>query len=415
MIDANALPAFARRENVSCTMCHTNGSAPHLNEFGYMYRRMAFHWPGRLGDEKADEEAMNATKHMAAGVNLAYVYGDNNPGDGSTNVIANGVNVPEVELWPLVGGFLGNWGVWSEIDATPATNAGGGIDLSMADIRYAVGTPERFFNFRGGMMAGEGFGASDQWFDDGNIPLLDRLTANKNQDTFVQPWGAMNAPELGAEVGFNLDQSHLTVGLYDGFTNLTANAGATPPYSQTTSTSTPAIAKEGDTGMRDWRVQFDQFIGELGEITAGYYYGVTPNMDPSATFTWLDHYAQGRLYLTSFVIPGKFDLMAGLGWSKNEFVGSSPTPQGTFEGKGGFFGAIWYVGPHLSLGARLDQYYFNDDDNRATGSSLQASFPFENRILIFHWNHTASALPSGPSGIVSGFNNDIGLVLRFLL
>ena len=47
-INAKAVPAFARRENVSCNMCHANG-APHLTEFGYMYRRMAFHWPGKLG------------------------------------------------------------------------------------------------------------------------------------------------------------------------------------------------------------------------------------------------------------------------------------------------------------------------------------------------------------------------------
>jgi len=378
---------------------------------------MAFHWPGKLGDEKSDEEAMNATKHMAAGVNIAYIYGDNSPGDGTSTVTANGVNVPEVELWPLVGGFLGNWGVWSEIDLTPVTNGGGGVDLGMADVRYAQGTPELFFNFRGGMIAGEGFGASDQWFDDGNIPLLDRLTAQKNQDTFVQPWGAMGAPELGAEIGFNYQRSHLTLGIYDGYTNLALNtaANAGTQFSEVTSASTPAIGKEGDVGMRDFRVQLDQFIGDIGEITAGYYYGVTPNMDPTSTFTWLDHYGQARLYLTGFVVPGKLDVLAGLGWTKNEFVGASATPQGTFEGKGGFLGAIWYAAPHLSLGARVDQYYYNDDSNTATGTSLQASIPFDNRILIFHWNHVASSLASGPSGIVSGFNNDIGLVLRFLL
>jgi hypothetical protein len=397
-------------------MCHQNGSAPHLTEFGYMYRRMAFHWPGKLGDEKADEEAMNATKHISAGVNVAYIYGDNSAGDGKTNVSANGIDVPEVEIWPLVGGFLGRWGVWSEIDSAPNTNRGGAVKLGLADIRYADGTPDKFINFRVGMIAAEGFGAGDQWFSDGNVPLMDVLAAQKNQDTFVLPWGAMGAPELGAEVGLNLDQSHLTLGLYDGFTNLTANTSSTGgTFTQTTGTSTAAVAKEGDVGMRDYRIQFDQFLGQIGEITVDYYSGTTPNLDPNGNFTWLDHYSQARIYLTEFIVPGKLDLLAGLGWSKNEFVESVPTPHGTFEGQGGFFGVMWYAAQHMNFAARVDRYQFNDDGNTATGESLQASFPFENRILIFHLNHTSSNLASGPSGLLAGYNNDIGLVYRFLL
>src|SRR5690348_576173 len=97
---SQALPAFARREKASCVMCHSNGSAPHLTELGYMYRRMAFHMPGKLGDEKNDDETMNATNHMAGGVNVAYQYKENTSTSGTRSLINNGINVPEVELWP---------------------------------------------------------------------------------------------------------------------------------------------------------------------------------------------------------------------------------------------------------------------------------------------------------------------------
>ena len=401
---ANALPAFARREKVSCTMCHENGSAPHLNEFGYLYRRMAFHWPGRLGDEKADEEAMEVTRHLAVGVNVGYSYAGNSNGPGTQTVTMNGINVPEVELWPLVGGFFGNWGVWSEIDAAPETNTQGGVAISQADLRYAVGSPEAFINARAGMIAGEGFGASDQWLDDGNIPLMDRLSANYNQDTMVTPWGAMGMPELGFEIGLNYQRSHLTLGLYDGFTDL----GGTSPNYQIQA----ATAKQGDVGMRDFRLQLDQFIGQLGEITAGYYYGAVPMMDPSNSFAWLDHYGQARLYLTAFAIPSRLDLLLGGGWMKNEFVTTVPTPAGTFETKSGFLGANYYVMPHLTVSGRIEQHYFNAT-NSASGLSVQISMPFENKILNFHYNHTASAFSIGALPV--GWSDDIGLILRFLL
>src|ERR1035437_2437746 len=128
---ASALPAFALREKFSCVVCHTNGSAPHLTSFGYIYRRAGFRLPGNIGNTEADSRAMTFQEHMAAGINLDYEYVRKTPAGQNTRAETtdNQINVPEVEVWPLVGAFLGNFAAWSEIDATPTTTAGGSVDL----------------------------------------------------------------------------------------------------------------------------------------------------------------------------------------------------------------------------------------------------------------------------------------------
>src|ERR1035437_8338967 len=117
----------------------------------------------------------------------------------------------------------------------------------------------------------------------------------------------MGKPQLGVEAGVNFDRTYITLALYNGFTGVTTkpNTGAFE-----SSDATAATAKHNDTGMRDFRVQVDKFIGSLGEITAGYYRGTTPLMsvDYSTQVTWLNHFDQSRLYVTAFIIPGTLDL-----------------------------------------------------------------------------------------------------------
>ena len=47
---ARAMPNFARREGVDCTLCHT--TIPRLNRFGYEYRNAGYRQPTSIGDPK---------------------------------------------------------------------------------------------------------------------------------------------------------------------------------------------------------------------------------------------------------------------------------------------------------------------------------------------------------------------------
>ncbi len=407
--NAHALPAFAIREHVSCVMCHTNGSAPTLTRFGYLYRRAGFRFPNKMGDKEADAKEMNLNEHLAAGLNLDYEWANSTPPGGRATTTSNQINVPEVELWPLVGAFMGNFGVWSEIDASPTTTGGGAIGLSQADLRYAAGTPDLFFNFRGGMVAPEGFGASDQMIDDGGIPLMDLLTPTYNQNTLSTPFGAMNTPQLGFEFGLNYFDTHFTLGIYNGFSGVNADRTAATDV-------TPALMNRNQGLSKDYKLQVDQFFGEYGAVTAGYYNGVIPLMDPTGgAFSWSDHYSQGRLYLTGFVLPGVIDVYVGGALARNEFVTGSPTPGGTFQSRGTFVTLNYYIHPHLTLSGRTD-YYQPDSTSgsraNAKGYSMQISLPYENNLYVFHFNTVTSNSAIGP--YASGTSRGARAEWRFL-
>ncbi len=419
---AQALPAFALREKVSCNMCHANGSAPHLTEYGYLYRRAGFRLPDNIGNKENDAKAMTFQEHMAAGVSLSYeVLSNTSPGASKATLAANQINVPEVEVWPLVGAFLGNFAVWSEIDAAPGTTGGGSVDLSQADLRYAYGNANSFFNFRGGIIAPEGFGASDQWLDDGNIPLMETNAPFYNQDSLATPFGAMNAPQMGLEFGYNYLSSHLTLGIYNGYSGVTHSSIGTPSATPLT----PALTNRTNGTAKDYKVQVDQFVGDIGAVTLAYYTGYLQMMDPTGVFEWPNDYNASRAYFTYFAVPDKIDVLFGFGVANSHFVNSSNlaytngspigSPDGSFQSRGGFLGLNYYVMPHLTLAVRGDYNRFNNTPEaraQATGQSFQASMPFENNQFIFKFNNSNSDLTTG--SVLAGNSKDFRLEWRFL-
>ena len=399
--NAHALPAFGIREKMSCTVCHTNGSAPHLTEAGYMYRRAGFRFIDRLGDRAADDQAMRLTEHFAVGTNVDY--------EVATSQGMN-FNVPEVELWPIVGSFLGNYAAWTEVDAavnttTASGRSTGGINLSQADLRFASGNQNFFINARGGMLTLEGYGASDQGIDDGNIPLFDQLSAQFNQDTLVLPLGANNTPQLGAELGVNMRDTHFTLGVYNGF------SGTNGLSTLTQSSLSAGITNQPGRNTKDYKLQVDQFVGSRLALTAIYYNGRIPLLDPTNSLVWYDRFNASRLYATWSVAPNQVDILGGAAYGHHSYVNpGSTTIVGTFPTRGIFLGANYYVMPHLTLSGRVDYdqlNYSTVQPVKANGGSLMVSLPYEYNIFVFHYSSTASD--------VSGVANDFRAEWRFLL
>ena len=67
------------REKVSCSVCHSNGSAPHLSEVGFLYRRAGFRFPQNIGNGELDDANMEVLKHFVAGINVDYEAITTNP------------------------------------------------------------------------------------------------------------------------------------------------------------------------------------------------------------------------------------------------------------------------------------------------------------------------------------------------
>src|SRR5712691_11366979 len=68
-LDAQAVPAFARKFVVSCAACHT--TPPRLNETGYRFRAAGFRWPEAIGS-KAREERFDILDYMSARIQVRY-------------------------------------------------------------------------------------------------------------------------------------------------------------------------------------------------------------------------------------------------------------------------------------------------------------------------------------------------------
>src|SRR6185295_20010804 len=69
---AQAIPAFAREYNVSCSTCHT--LVTRRNEFGDAFRRAGYHWPGGdQGDQSARAMTPVEMKGQALGTGLLPV------------------------------------------------------------------------------------------------------------------------------------------------------------------------------------------------------------------------------------------------------------------------------------------------------------------------------------------------------
>src|ERR1039457_2333239 len=93
-----SLPAFALRENAPCTLCHVNGSAPHLTQYGFMYRRAGYRNPAMIGNDAQDKDAMNLTYHTAVGTNFDYEWASSKDRTGTpATVTSNQFDVREIE------------------------------------------------------------------------------------------------------------------------------------------------------------------------------------------------------------------------------------------------------------------------------------------------------------------------------
>jgi len=290
----------------------------------------------------------------------------------------------------------------------------------MADMRYANGDENFFWTVRGGLIAPEGYGASDQWIDDGGIPLFDTNAAihlyqdgtTGNFNTMATPLGAMNVPQMGVELGLNWVGKYLTLGVYNGF-------DATGGINSTNTPPQPAQMNAQGKGSKDFKIQYDQMFEAPFALTAIYYNGRTASADPGSADTpqsiapsvaWQNEYQLGRLYGTWFAIPNKVDVFAGAAYGSYEFDNiSSSTIAGHFYNYGAFVGGSYYVQRHLTLAGRLDYLEYDSTVSpkpKSQAASIYASLPFENNMWVFHLTRTED--------YINGLTNDFRAEWRFL-
>ena len=123
---ASALPAFARKNNIKCSACHT--AYPSLTEMGRRFKEAGYRFTGsNVGDVKVSDKLQLGKNFPMSLALIARPYTDSKEGDTEIRAIHEGEIYAAGEIYKNISGFM-------EVEAEGED--GFGLVLSMAHITY---------------------------------------------------------------------------------------------------------------------------------------------------------------------------------------------------------------------------------------------------------------------------------------
>lgn len=359
--EAGAMPQFARRYGVSCTMCHT--TVPALTKVGYQFRRAGF----RMPDEIGNEAKFNGLKDMYA-VRIRQQYGltaaatdkNSNYTQPSHHFVFN-----ELTFYPITGAIGKYWSTMAEITFMPDEKP----ELENAYVRatYPI-NPDLFLTARAGIFHPyEGYGASDRMLSNNRLLFVGNAANNAGFDTQVKLSGQ---DQQGLELGATYEDTTLSLALLNGRdTSLGSSNGAT-----------------SDNKSPDILLFFNQFIGDKAAVSSEYLNGKSMfAFSGAAGNEWLNKYQRLSLFGTYNALSDyKADLLAGWELGQDQMLpvinpdGTAKSP-GTFNSTGWFLGVNSKLHEHLSAFARYDTFNpsTRTTSDRLSAITLGAVAPFE--------------------------------------
>jgi hypothetical protein len=100
--ESHAIPAWARKYNADCGMCHY-AAYPRLNSFGLQYRRMGYRTPGEINK---DQEIRDINNYLSGRIRSQFAY-DNTKGTKERTEFRS----PEVSLF-YAGAVSRHWSAY---------------------------------------------------------------------------------------------------------------------------------------------------------------------------------------------------------------------------------------------------------------------------------------------------------------
>lgn len=355
---AQAFPSFARREGVSCNMCHVN--IPRLNRIGYEYRNNGYRFPDNLGKDATPVDFGNF--NSAAGkvdFNWSRVSGTEEGGAPASARPANSVQFAELSIWPATGAF-GRWLSSSvEVALSP-----GSVEIEKGYLRFTYGTGPSHLNVRVGVIHPfEGYGATDE-----SLGLSDpifRAVAPFDRATGTQSFFApMNFSQAAAEVGYTYGGFNATAAVLNGIVVAPDGSGvdafiggdkvrdrADPNYSS-----------------KDFQLFANQFFGDAA-LSAHYYNGRTtqPFAASGGPTTFTNRFERLALYGTVPVLA-KLWVLGGAQWGWDRRVDGAGAVLPDRYVSSGWFGEA-YVPWNDYVGASVRYDWF--DPSRGSGRDLR--------------------------------------------
>lgn len=202
--ESSAIPAFARKYNADCAMCHY-AAYPRLNSFGLQFRRMGYRTPTEVNK---DQDVSNVSNFLSGRLRTQFGY-DNTKG----NVERSEFRFPELSFM-YMGAISRHWSAYIHGFA----NNGSSVDMH-GYMMGIFGDANKFFTVRVGqmhMLQQEGLGGFDRPVGISSSPIhataLTRNAAPSNFNFDLRQRGAELAYVYGpgrlfAQVTNGLDET----------------------------------------------------------------------------------------------------------------------------------------------------------------------------------------------------------------
>lgn len=357
-MSAQALPSFARREGVGCTMCHT--TIPRLNRKGYEYQNAGYRMPAKIGVASDPEFGEMNDALVQSGASWLRTADA-----GGAVTTQSDLNLIGATLYPAIGSFGKYWSSRAELSLSP----GASPEIEGAFLRGTFGSAEQHVNLRIGVMhPWEGYGAADEPI--GLSSPLFQMTApadlRSGTTTFFAP---MNFNQAGIEAGYTFRGFNIAAKVSNGIVVAPDASGADSNNGGGNSRSDT----DPNRNAKDFQVFANQFIGDEGAVTAFYYHGTSSNPVPSASpaTVWTDKFDRAALYATIPVLPTMLFLQGGIqyGWD-NAFDAATNAASADRFLSSGWFGEV-YLRYNAYLGASA-RYDFFDPSRNTKDDVLQA-------------------------------------------
>ena len=247
--ESHATPAFARKYNADCAMCHYP-VVPRLNNFGQMYRWMGYRTPVEINK---DQDLANVSNFISARVKTQFSY-ENNKGQ----VERTQFTFPDLSLF-YAGALSRNYSAWVHVSSSNSTN----VDVH-GHIMGNWGTPENMFMIRVGqmhMLQQEGVGGFGRPTGITSSPTQTlALTSTSSFPNGVAANYNFDQRQKGIELAYVHGHSKLAVQISNGLNQTgsgTANTGDIDPE-------------------KDYMVYYEHLLDDIASgITLFYYHGTT--------------------------------------------------------------------------------------------------------------------------------------------
>src|SRR6266545_5793919 len=349
---AVAMPNFARRYSVPCSLCHN--PIPRLTDFGYNFRAAGFRLPEEIG--KAEKEP-NLTDLFAARLQARYDYNRvDNAGAKSTR---NQLTFAEVTLYPASGAFFKNYSSLFELSQAPEETP----EIENAYLRGNWNHGPGFVSVRGGIFHPfEGYGASDRpiLID---RPFIQRIPAKFNQSTYFTPWGFDQA---GVEGGYTVKNTSIRAAIFNG-NEFSEEEGHAIPAAGGKTPGRPAF------NSKDFQLFFNQILTGDGGGVSLYYYKGNIALPVEETF-FKDSFDRWALY-GSYPVVKKILLLGGYQQGKDDTFTAAGGLGPKSTSKGYFAEADFVPSSDLGLVARYDSFDRSNrvSKNKVSGITLGAN------------------------------------------